>query len=262
MTLFRVGMKILFDTDLFIYQVCSTLTYNVAPENYPPLEHFYFLLKNKWEKYRVELRRKGFNITDETHYITAKDGSNFRYKVDVDPKYKHNRATQPIPYGYEECVNYCITTKQAIMIKGMEADDAIGMEATSDPEGTIRVSEKDLRMIPGWHYDISNKFPSPLYVTDPGDLIWRRTKTGTGYVIGWGIKWFYFQMLVGDRADGVGGVPGIGEKKAYELLYDVYTLADMEDIVYNQYEKLQLDELYHKNRQLLWICRYKEEIPK
>lgn len=253
-------MKLLFDTDLFIYQVCNTLTYNKDPKDYPPFEHFFHLLLLKQSSYR-SLLEKWFDIKTVNHFITAKDRSNFRYRVEVDPPYKHNRANQELPHGFYECVEYCQRVWKAEMIAGMEADDAIGIACSEDPQNTIRVSEKDLRMIPGWHYDISVKFPSPIYVTDPGHLIWCRNKTGVGYVIGWGKKWFYFQMLVGDRADGVGGVPGIGEKKAFDLLYDVHTLEEMEDLVYNKYEKVNLEPLYDKNKQLLWICRSRKDIP-
>lgn len=256
-------MRVLFDTDLFIYQICMTLTYNKEVADYPPIEHFYYLLKKKRDHWLKTLTEFGFQITEQVHFLTAKDRSNFRYDVPIEPEYKHNRQGTPLPFGFQDCVKYCIDNWGAQLITGMEADDAIGIEASANPQGTIRISEKDLRMIPGWHFDISASFPSPLYVTDPGHLIWcrRNTIAQTGYVIGWGIKWFWFQMLVGDKADGVVGIPGMGDSKAFKLLSDAHTLEAFEDLVYHEYERCALEDKYDQTKKLLWICRTQKDIP-
>lgn len=100
--------------------------------------------------------------------------------------------------------------------------------------------DKDLRMVPGLHYDwsagevftVGNAFGS-LYLEE------KERKTAAGKTTkdrklkGWGTKWFWAQCLMGDTVDTIKGLPAyrdakgvfrpVGPITAYELLADCHT---------------------------------------
>lgn len=87
-----------------------------------------------------------------------------------------------------------------------EADDLFGYHGHRDPEHTvIGTQDKDMRMVPGWHIDwVSNLL---CYVPpDTYDLVFNDKQFGR--------KWFWLQMLHGDTADFIPGLPRIGGKDA------------------------------------------------
>ena len=127
-------------------------------------------------------------------FLTGK--GNYRNEVATIKPYKGNRK-QPKPEHYAAIREYLINVHGAVVIDGMEADDALGIVQTDD---TILASiDKDLDMIEGWHY---NWRKNDLYYIDQ--------KTAT--------RNFYRQLLTGDSTDNITGVPGIGPKKAEVIL--------------------------------------------
>lgn len=87
----------------------------------------------------------------------------------------------------------------------LEGDDVLGILATSSKivkgEKVIVTIDKDLKTIPGLHYN-TNKPELGVYTI---------TEEEADY-------WHLFQTLTGDPSDGYSGCPGIGPKKAQELL--------------------------------------------
>ena len=79
-----------------------------------------------------------------------------------------------------------------------EADDLFGLYAYPNPEGTvIYTQDKDMRMLPGMHLDwVSHR----TYTVQPGaDPVFNEKQ--------YGHKWFWLQMLHGDGADNIPGLP-------------------------------------------------------
>ena len=127
---------------------------------------------------------------------------NFRYSV--YPEYKANRITAKRPKWEHEIKQHLVDQWSAQWSQGCEADDMLGIRQmelldNGPVAGCICTIDKDLDMIPGDHYNFVKK--ERYYVT-PEE----------------GIKFFYYQCLVGDTADGIKGVPGIGPKKAANIL--------------------------------------------
>lgn len=127
-------------------------------------------------------------------FLTSTDKSNFRFGL--YPLYKANR-TQPKPQHYQLMRDTLVNQYQAIVVGGEEADDALGKH---QEEGSVIVSnDKDLDMIPGWHYNFVTDW---MYNISPLE----------------GYRWFYMQCLEGDRSDNIPGVPKIGKVKALRML--------------------------------------------
>ena len=80
-----------------------------------------------------------------------------------------------------------------------EADDLFGMYSSADPENTvIQTQDKDMRMLPGWHLTWDDR--QITYVA-PG--VYDHKFNDKQY----GTKWFWLQMLHGDSADNIPGLP-------------------------------------------------------
>jgi len=105
------------------------------------------------------------------------------------------------------------------------------------PEETVICTrDKDLRQVPGWHYGwemgAQPEF-GPMLVTKEGGGLYLNKKRSE--IKGTGLPFFYAQVLQGDRADDIPGLPGCGAVRTHDLLEDC-ALDEMLDVVRIAYE--------------------------
>lgn len=83
-----------------------------------------------------------------------------------------------------------------------EADDLFGRYATEygAENVVIHTEDKDMRMVPGWHLDWQT---NTMHFVPEGT--WELEHNGKVY----GRKWFWLQMLQGDTADNIPGLPNM-----------------------------------------------------
>lgn len=128
-------------------------------------------------------------------YLTGP--SNFRFEVAVQKEYKGNRV-QAKPKHYRALREYLTDKCGAVVSVGQEADDDLGIQATSTRDKCVIVTnDKDLDQIPGWHY---NWVTHEEYYVDDEQAT----------------RFFYKQLLTGDRVDNIPGI--VSEAKADLLL--------------------------------------------
>ena len=183
----------------------------------------------------------GAEVVTAQGWITTSLGHlNFRSKVAKTLPYKGNRtANKPKHYDFIRSYLGIIGFHTAV---NNEADDEISIAATQHRDEVIICSiDKDLRQVPGWHYNFVTKKLD--YVEDEQ-----------------GIRSFYTQILTGDRVDNIPGVGGIGPVKAEKILRDCKTEQEMYCAVLNTYnDKLQdygkAYESVVERGQLLWMQR-------
>lgn len=153
--------------------------------------------------------------------------SNFRKKI--YPEYKANRRTMIRPPMLEPLKQWALVHWEARVEDTLEADDLLGFAQTDE---TVIVSiDKDMLMIPGWHYN---------YVKDELKYVTNID----------GLRHFYTQILVGDPADNIKGAKGIGAVKAERILRDAETEEEMLEAVadyFSCWEELDM------TARLLWI---------
>jgi 5'-3' exonuclease len=161
-------------------------------------------------------------------FLTGK--GNFRNDIAVTAPYKGNRKEKEKPVHLEAIRQYLVENWNATVSEDQEADDDIAIAADAD---SIIVSlDKDFKQVPCRHYNFNKQELTEVTEAE-------------------GLLFFYQQIIMGDRADNIIGVHGIGEKKSFKLLDG---LTEME--MYNKcIELLESEERVIENARLLWLRR-------
>jgi len=172
-------------------------------------------------------------------YLTGR--GNFRFEVAKTTPYKGNRKDVVKPTNLPEARQHLIDKWGAVVSQGEEADDLIGIaSARGDPETTVVVSiDKDMLQLQGWNWN---------FVKD----VWTKVSIDSGN------KFFYTQILTGDRADAIQGIKGIGPVKAGKILEGLTTEQELYDACVKAYDG-NTDRVL-ENARLLWLRRYHNEM--
>lgn len=170
--------------------------------------------------------QKALNTKDVVLFFGGKE--NFRKTV--LPDYKANRATLRKPLGLQEIREYLLTNYGTIVHKLMEADDSIGIVATSGNkvikgEKIVVSIDKDMKQIPGLLLN-PDKDTKPVRIS---------VKEANRY--------FYRQILIGDATDNYKGCPKVGVVGALKTIKNNMTdEAEMWELVVNEFIKKGLTE--------------------
>lgn len=132
-------------------------------------------------------------IASQDFVFALSDRQNFRY--DVASTYKSNRKGKRKPICYGSIKQYLKDNYTTVSFPKLEGDDALGLLQTGST--AIWSADKDLKQIPGLHW-----------VDDDWEEVTEEQAD----------RFFYYQVLVGDTADGYGGCPGIGPVRADRIL--------------------------------------------
>jgi DNA polymerase-1 len=158
---------------------------------------------NTIDRYMDALEGDGYTLclTDHKH--------NFR--LDILPTYKGNRKGGKRPLVLKAVKQWMIEELDGVVRPGLEGDDIIGIMATKGKNHSVEqivVSiDKDLKTIPCTYVrDISQ--PAVVITEQEADYN------------------HLMQALTGDTTDGYSGCPGIGPKRASEIVQIGSTIAD------------------------------------
>ena len=169
---------------------------------------------------------------------------NYRLTVDSTKPYKGNRDPEYKPAHYTAIKDYMYNHHPCETANGMEGDDLMGIRQMESGGNTVICSiDKDMLMIPGWHYNLDK---GNMFEQDPD---------GANYV-------FFKQLITGDSTDNIPGLRGWGEKKAEKLLaewppYEWWT------VIAEEYQEQYGDQwVIYEQAYLLWILRSLSEIEK
>jgi len=181
-----------------------------------------------------------WEINEEEYQVFLTGKGNFRYDIAVTHEYKGNRKKVEKPEYLEGVRNHLVDHWDAIVSKGEEADDLIGIWSTDIGKDAIVVSiDKDMLQLPCTHFNPNKK---TFQTVDEFN----------------GLKFFYSQILTGDTADNIVGLYGIGPKKAEKLLEGSETEQDMYEVCLRAYSGEE--DRVIENARLLWLRRYTDQI--
>jgi 5'-3' exonuclease len=206
-----------------------------------------------------DLMRRIMEETGATSYKAFLTGSD-NFRLEHNPAYKANRKDVPRPRWLQDVRQHLVLNYNASVEDGQEADDALGIyqcrqnqlikdnwegELCPVSPTTICSIDKDLLMIPGFHYN---------FVT--GEHLEQHPIPA--------IRRMYYQLLMGDRTDNIFGFDGIARQTIPKKLQHVFDeLAsyddelDMFEFVRGLYDN---DETLLKNGRCLWIRRKEKEL--
>jgi len=240
----------LIDGDVLRYEVGSISQNEEVPMSF---DYASQVLDNKIEQIMAAAK-----CTDATVYLTG--ANNFRDAIAVTKPYKGNRKGEK-PWHFDNLTVYLKNQYDVVVAEGMEADDLMSVRqyqnwVSGELDTVICTRDKDLRMIPGLHYGWECGQQREYFlreVTEVGGLDFDEM---TGKLTGVGMAFFWAQMLIGDTVDNIPGCPGIGPKKAWELLKDIIEPDFYPDVVLDTYRKKKApDEYILEQGQLLWMTR-------
>lgn len=192
---------------------------------------------SRLEQTMVELCMN-LDCEDYKGFLTGK--GNFRDELAVTAPYKGQRISEkPVHFQALRC--HLVTSWGFTVVKGIEADDAVGIAAYALPEDeTIMVHiDKDLNQFRGWHYNYRKQ--QKYYVSEFEGLVA-----------------FYTQILTGDRIDNIIGLKGIGPVKAKKILAECTNETELYKAVLKAYDGDEKRVL--ENGQLLWLQRKEHEL--
>jgi DNA polymerase-1 len=152
-------------------------------------------------------------------FLSCPSEENWRLKV--DPNYKSNRKGSVRPLLLGPLKNYLRQTYDAFHLAYLEADDALGIYATSEElcpgEKIVVGRDKDFHTIPGLHHQLDDLEEGKLAIRTVNAL-----EAEKNHMI---------QTLAGDAVDGYPGCPGVGMKRAKEILEDPRRLTPKEGVI-------------------------------
>jgi len=232
------------DADFMAYQVSAESKAELDPDDPTPRRTYEDMLHNAYEAVD-HIRRMAAAETAVLH-TTHKSNKGGRNSQAILKPYQANRADRDKPEHLDAIREFlgkgvADTTGKFVGCNHVdqEADDGMAQAHYADPENTIVCSmDKDLLMVPGWKL---NMYTGTIKkVTSSFGSIWIDEKvsptTGktTKKVTGEGTKFFWLQLLMGDAADNISGLPECpgsmwqtyAGTKAYKDTYDQWIAAN------------------------------------
>lgn len=220
-------MKLLLDGDILCYR-CAASSEN--EESWIALSRLDQLIKSIQQATGIE------------EYKVFLTGSN-NFRATIYPAYKANRVGKPKPKWLEACREYLVLEHDATVSDGNEADDNIAIEHTK-LQTLICSIDKDFYQLPGDHYNFVTK--EQRYISEESAN-----------------RYFFRQMLLGDRADNIPGFDGkmrdkFPQKFAWieAALEDCKTYKEMFQLVRYMYED---DERFLLSGACLYLQREEGE---
>lgn len=165
-----------------------------------------------------------FKIRDPLIFcFSAKSSNTFRYKIALEKEYKGNRKNDNLTLEelkiklalMDEALEAIVNEKVCLIFEDLEADDILSM--LQDEHTYIYSRDKDLKQIPGLHYD-------------------EQTNEVTMVTPEAAYRFLALQMITGDTTDNITGIKGIGPKNAEKILSQVSD-RNVFNAVYREYKK-------------------------
>lgn len=203
--------SLLIDGDMVLYRICCAATNqdfgfkfdrepgDTAP---PPID-----ITTAKRLLDVKLREFKRLLDGERVHIAFSDERQ-NWRKSVCPSYKANRKGLEKPRGFFELREYAMEVYRSLLVTGLEADDILGIWATTARAGeSLRMdkilvsADKDFLSVPCKLYNPGYPDRGVVTVTlEDADRFHLR------------------QTLMGDSVDGYPGIPGVGPVKADKIL--------------------------------------------
>lgn len=254
-------MKALIDADILPYEFGGMVELE-NPDNPLPWE----ILRSMVDD-RINQILEATGSTEHSLYLTDSP-SNFRVGLATIKPYKGHRKAEK-PHHWHNIRQHLIDNWDAEVVHGMEADDRLGIEQMLDFDRSYHIigenasddmvdeslcetvicsRDKDLHMIPGWHY----VWPAGRQE----ERMWFQDEVSA-------IRCFYKQLVTGDTSDNILGLYGVGSSsKLVKSLEEMEEEQLMFNAVFKAYEDRfgkWAEVFMYENGALLWMKRSSDD---
>ena len=212
---------VLIDADITAYQVCSAaeIEWDWGDDIWSLVTDF------------KEVKRTFKEALDKIMETTEADDAILCYtspknfRQDILPTYKGNRTSVRRPRNLAALRDWTKDHYEVAMLPRLEGDDCLGILAGLRPNSFIYSAGKDMKTLPVrlWSQDDRLAYHNNEVIAD----------------------WYWMsQTLYGDTTDGYKGCPGIGPKRAADILGEPgqFELSEMWERVVAAYRKAKLTE--------------------
>lgn len=203
----------LIDGDISIYQAASVSQYPIEWD-----EDIWTLHGDMQaaKLYLDELIADICTELDVERLVMCLSDSTSNWRKEVMPSYKSNRSGVMKPILLKPLRAYVHERYETWERPGLEGDDVLGILATHPtilPGQKIIVSiDKDMQTIPGYLLNWTHARQSYIETGEPiSGSVQLITEEQAD-------RFFYIQSIAGDAVDGYSGVPGLGMKRAADLI--------------------------------------------
>lgn len=200
------------------------------------------------------------------HLTMSGSHKGYRYLIATVNPYQAQRVGSRRPQNWAYLRGFLETYKGPAFTvklwKDREADDGLAYVSHNvvalykQPIAAIYTADKDMRMLPGLHVDWNTY---QIVEVPPGAYDVRRPSDQLQY----GLKWFWLQMLQGDSADKIPGLPRLdgqlcGEARAGKYLaaaenhIEAFTLVSE---AYARHYREEWQDRFVEQAALLWLRR-------
>lgn len=202
-------------------------------------------------------------------YLSHPEYKSWRYDISTIQDYKAQRAGKEKPEYWSFIRKNLEYHYNCVIAENIEADDAMSIEQYTDwfqcwkyqnglsveeKDGStlntiICSQDKDLNMVPGWHYSWS------VGDKDAKGPWWQDELNG--------LRCFYKQLLIGDSTDNILGLFGVGQRAACVQRIDTYsTEQEMFNECYKRYSERfgnYAEQFMRETGLLLWMQTTRED---
>tara|TARA_B100000780_G_scaffold278781_1_gene253645 strand:+ start:4608 stop:5519 length:912 start_codon:yes stop_codon:yes gene_type:complete len=203
-------------------------------------------------------------LSGSSNYVCYLSGkTNFRTTAAKYQEYKANRKDSVKPVHYAFIRDYIMENHPMILSDNCEADDLLAIDLYRefqkadasderlDCEVILCTIDKDLRNVPGWHYNIHHR-----------EIDWVLPAAADRH--------FALQLLTGDRVDNIpglsfysGGEKKVGPATAKKMIGKAITKSELYSAVCDAYIEFAGDDWHDKldnSGLLLWMQRDHDEV--
>ena len=198
------------DADFLAYQVTAEKADGSDEKTYEDMQH-------NAEVAVDTLRSLAAAEHVHLHLTPSTSNKGGRYSVAVQKPYQGNRLDKPKPRYLNLMREWLAKRYSGTLHQFCEADDGMSSAqyaAIREGNGNLSIiasKDKDLCMVPGLHLDWDT---GEIIEADPFGYVALHERTSPSGTVtkklkGFGQKFFWAQMLVGDTADNIQGLPGL-----------------------------------------------------
>lgn len=212
---------VLIDADITAYQVCSSaeIEWDWGDDIWSLVTDF------------KEVKRSFEEAIDKIVQTTEADDvilcytSPDNFRNGILPTYKGNRKATRKPMNLAALRDWTKDKYEVVSLPRLEGDDCLGILAGHRPNSFVYSADKDMKTLPVrlWSQDDRLAYKNSEVIAD----------------------WYWMsQTLSGDATDGYKGCPGVGPKRAADILGEPgrHELPELWERVVKAYEKAKLTE--------------------